>query len=125
MTLRTTLKTPLIAGFLACVMALALSACAAEAEPDPVGEWGAQTRETPHLAFTDDGKVSGSDGCNQLAGTWKAEGSKVTFGQMASTLAGCMDVDTWLLALDTAEIDGDTLTVFDEHGQEIGTLKRQ
>ena len=48
----------------------------------------------------------------------------LTFENVASTLMACADVDTWLSALDTATIDGSTMTVFDESGDEIGTLER-
>lgn len=119
------LKKALIVSCIAGLFALTLSACAAEAEPEPVGEWGKQVRETPHLALTDDSEVRGSDGCNQLSGTWTVEEATVTFGAMATTLIACPDVDTWLSALETAEVDGDTLTIFDKDGNKVGVLERQ
>ena len=37
----------------------------------------------------------------------------------------CEGVDTWLSALVTGEVDGDTLTILDIDGNEIGTLAKQ
>jgi heat shock protein HslJ len=39
-----------------------------------------------HLQFQG-GRVSGSDGCNQFTGTYHLNGERITFGQMAATLA--------------------------------------
>ncbi|MBM7832204.1 heat shock protein HslJ [Agromyces cerinus] len=92
---------------------------------DPVGTWGdVATTDEPSLAFGNGGSLSGTDGCNRLVGSWTAEGDTVTFVEVASTRMLCEGVDTWLAALATATISGDTLTVFDESGEEIGTLDR-
>ena len=108
-----------------------LTACAGNpgGEPaetvDPIGTWGdATTTEEPSLAFGNGGSLSGTDGCNRLVGSWTAEGDTITFVEVAQTRMMCEGVDTWLSALTTATIDGDTLTVFDESGEEIGALER-
>ena len=108
-----------------------LTACAGNpggepTEPvDPVGTWGdAATADEPSLVLGDDGALTGTDGCNRLIGTWAAEADTVTFVEVASTRMMCEGVDTWLSALATGTVDGDTLTVFDESGEEIGTLER-
>ncbi|RZU66839.1 heat shock protein HslJ [Microterricola gilva] len=114
---------------IAAATGLALSGCqvygvGAPAEPDPVGFWGtADTAGLPFLAFTEDGKVAGSDGCNQLTGAWEVEGSTIDFIDVASTLMACEGVDTWLSALDSATISGETMTIMDNADKEIGTLK--
>jgi heat shock protein HslJ len=36
-------------------------------------------------------RVSGSGGCNQLVGGWKANGDHIVFSQMASTMMACAD----------------------------------
>ncbi|MFC9560616.1 META domain-containing protein [Agromyces sp. NPDC056965] len=110
--------------------ATVLTACAGNpAEPvetvDPVGTWGdvAATGE-PSLVLGDDGSLTGTDGCNRLIGTWTAEADTVAFVEVASTRMLCEGVDTWLSTLATGTIEGDTLTVHDESGEEIGTLER-
>ncbi|PJJ63626.1 META domain-containing protein [Compostimonas suwonensis] len=91
-----------------------------------VGTWGSVTAVAgePVLVLSEDGSVSGSDGCNTLTGTWTSDGTTVTFGQLASTMMFCEGVDTWLVGASTATVEGDTLTVFDESAVQIGTLPR-
>ena len=91
---------------------------------DPVGIWSESTADdSPFLSFTDDGRVSGFDGCNQLSGSWEATADGVEFGQLASTRMACPDVDTWLAGAATAEVSGGTMTVINLDGVEIGELK--
>lgn len=116
----------------AATLALALSACAnnggstgsgSVGGPDPVGTWGTvETTGVPFLTFTDDGQFTGSDGCNTLNGGWELNGTTIDFENVATTLMACQGVDTWLSELNTATIDGATMTVFNESGSEIGTL---
>jgi len=47
------------------------------------------TRET-HLQFHQ-GRVSGSDGCNLMTGSYHLSGDRVTFGQMAGTQMACIN----------------------------------
>ena len=47
------------------------------------------TRET-HLQF-DAGRVSGSDGCNLLTGSYHLNGDRITFSQMAGTQMACIN----------------------------------
>ncbi len=44
-----------------------------------------------HLQFQAGGRVSGSDGCNRITGTYELKGDAVTFGQMAGTQMACID----------------------------------
>ena len=37
------------------------------------------------------GRVSGSDGCNRLTGTYQLNADRVTFGQMAGTQMACLN----------------------------------
>ena len=53
------------------------------------------TREA-HLLFQAAGRVSGSDGCNRITGSYELKGDAITFGQMAGTQMAC---------LNTAEIE--------------------
>lgn len=50
-------------------------------------------RTTPHLSFTEDGKVSGHTGCNPINGTYSMEeGLRISFSDVATGLAFCEDV---------------------------------
>lgn len=42
-----------------------------------------------HLLFQVGGRVSGSDGCNRITGSYELKGDSVTFGQMAGTQMEC------------------------------------
>ena len=89
------------------------------------GTWGDPTDTTqPSLELEEDGTLTGTDGCNQLSGQWIENGVELTFENVASTMMACPDADTWLSGLDTASIDGSTMTVYDESGDELGTLER-
>jgi heat shock protein HslJ len=71
------------------------------------------------LTFGKDGTVGGSGGCNSLGGTYKVDGSQITFSDITSTLMACDDVrmaqesavTQVLSGTATYEIDGNTLTL--------------
>ena len=44
----------------------------------------------PNLVFQG-GRVSGSDGCNRITGSYTQKGEAVTFGQIATTMMACAD----------------------------------
>ena len=92
---------------------------------DVEGEWS-QTDSEPrvYLELGEDGALTGSDGCNQLTGTWEVDGTEVDFSDLAATMMACEDVDTWLSGAATATVDGDQMTVLGEGGKEIGTLEK-
>lgn len=89
-----------------------------------VGRWSSDEKGEPHLNFTEDGKVGGSDGCNGIGTTYEQDGSTVTLTRFATTLKACMGVDTWLREARHLEIDGETMTVMNGDHKEIGTLTR-
>ena len=93
---------------------------------DVIGTWS-QTDSEPavDLELTEDGAVSGSDGCNKLNGTWKIDGSEVVFGPFAATMMACENVNTWLSAATSANVDGEEMTLFNEHSKEIGVLFKE
>ena len=78
----------------------------------------------PSLVFESGGRVNGTDGCNALMGRWDQKGSAVELKDMTSTLVGCIGVDTWLSDAATAEVDGESLALFNNDGDPIGTLQR-
>ncbi|HEY7285481.1 MAG TPA: META domain-containing protein [Vicinamibacterales bacterium] len=81
-----------------------------------------------HLQFEPGGRVSGSDGCNQITGTYELKGEQVTFGQMAATQMACVDVSTeepFQGALKNAArltIVGDRLELYDAAGTRLAVF---
>src|SRR5262245_24976892 len=99
------------------ILAVVLAACNASASPSPAasaaasgGGAGAAAPELvgtawalgdlpgqvlndvrPTIAFSGDGTVSGSGGCNDFSGNYTVDGSKLTFGPLASTQKACGD----------------------------------
>jgi heat shock protein HslJ len=51
----------------------------------------AEPRRQPSLTLTADGRVSGFDGCNRIAGSYHVAGGSIAFSQMASTKMACLD----------------------------------
>ena len=46
----------------------------------------------PHLVFhSEEGRVSGTGGCNQFSGGYEIDGPSIAFGLMASTMMACPD----------------------------------
>ena len=123
-------KITLAAG--AVLALLLLAGCAGEegeargGSVDPVGTWGDTADTTaPSLDLADDGTFSGTDGCNQLNGSWTVdEADHVQFEDVSSTMMACEDVDTWLAGLTEATIADDTMTVLGQDGTEIGALEQ-
>jgi heat shock protein HslJ len=98
-----------------------------DAAADVVGTWTAEAPDGVEvfLTFAADQKVSGKDGCNSLMGSWTTgSDGTVDVSSLASTMMYCEGVDTWLSKAATVSIDGDTATVSDATGAEIGTLTR-
>ena len=97
-------------------------------EPNFEGRWQADDPEDAFVVFTevDDGggTLSGSDGCNGLMGEFFIDGDTARVELGASTLKGCPGVDTWLRGIGVVVVDGDTMTVEDSEGGELGTLTR-
>lgn len=98
---------------------------AALSSQDVTGKWS-QPDSDPlvYLDLVKAGTVSGSDGCNQMNGTWKIDGADVEFGPFAATMMACEDVDTWLSGAASATVSGSEMTVMDDKGKEIGTLEK-
>lgn len=45
----------------------------------------------PHITFNAENRVSGSDGCNRLMGSYLLDGDKLTLAEMAGTRMACME----------------------------------
>ena len=97
-------------------------------EPHFEGRWQADDPEDAFVVFTevdeDGGTLSGSDGCNGVMGEFFIDGDTARVERGASTLKGCPGVDTWLSGIGGVVVDGDTMTVQDSEGEELGTLTR-
>jgi heat shock protein HslJ len=82
-----------------------------------------------HLQFQAGGRVSGSDGCNRLTGTYQRSGDRLTFGQMAGTQMACVDAtdiegpfrDT-LKNVARFTINADRLEFFDASGTRLAVF---
>lgn len=92
---------------------------------------GAPARDA-HLVFESDGRVSGSDGCNRLMGSYEVKGGAITFGQMGGTLMACIESQGIERAFRDAvksaarfTIDGDRLRLFDSSGRQVAQFTGQ
>ncbi|WP_029987324.1 META domain-containing protein [Leucobacter sp. PH1c] len=112
----------LTAAALSATALLALSGCAAA--PSFTGSWAGEGDNAPELEITEDWAFTGSDGCNTMVGSGTVDGDTFDFGRFATTRKYCEGVDTWLSLAGSATVQGDTLTVLDLDGAELGTLTR-
>ena len=116
------------AATLTVLTAVALGGCAASSGDgiDPTGTWSeSDEADAPSLTLADGGELTGTDGCNQLSGSWRLEDDDlIYFDSVASTRMACPDVDVWLDKLSQATISGSTMTILGGDGAEIGQLQR-
>jgi heat shock protein HslJ len=93
-------------------------------DADSVASW---------IAFERGDRVSGNDGCNQFSGSYRADGSKLTFGRLASTQMACGSpadevsraVTAALARVRTYEQAADTLRMGDAGGETLLTYAAQ
>lgn len=97
-----------------------------------LGPAGAETDVIPGttvtLRFGDDGRASGSTGCNSYSGTYQVRGDSVTFGRLISTRRACVDQNAnqqeqrFLAALEAANrfrLAANRLTILSERGRNV------
>jgi heat shock protein HslJ len=84
----------------------------------------------PYLIFQAEKRVSGSDGCNRITGSYELKGAAVTFGQMASTRMACLDIGevdrAFGVALNSArrlKVVGDRLELSDAAGRRVAIFR--
>jgi len=85
----------------------------------------------PHVTFTDDGRWTGSDGCNGGQGRWAVgDHGELLTTSGPSTLIGCegAPVPAWVAqatsaGFDHSGLDAAWLLLFDRDGTEIGRLR--
>ena len=83
-----------------------------------------------HLQFQPANRVSGSDGCNRITGSYALKGDLVTFGQLAGTQMACINVAASIErgfrdALKSATrliVKGDRLELSDAKGQVVAAF---
>jgi heat shock protein HslJ len=68
-----------------------------------------------HLQFQSGGRVSGSDGCNRITGSYQLSGERVTFGQMAATQMACVNTEAIERPFQDALKNATRLTVSRDH----------
>jgi heat shock protein HslJ len=111
-------------------LALLLAGCAGGAgsaltQDDLRGQWGSLEQGEPNLEFDGDGQVSGTDGCNRLNAGYTIDGDRVQIEMFAMTAMACEGIDEWLGQASEATISGDTMSLLDKSGEEIGQLQRE
>lgn len=82
------------------------------------------------INFDDEGRVNGSDGCNNYSGSYEVDGNNIKFGQMASTMMACPDpimkqanaYQSVMAETTTFEISGDELNFNDADGNPVATF---
>ncbi len=83
-------------------------------------------REAHFVLHTDNQRVAGATGCNQLMGNYALDEQQIAFQQLATTMMACQDgAETeraFLTALnqtDSWEINGETLTLSNDEAQPV------
>jgi len=84
----------------------------------------AEGQREPHFVLRMDGRITGSSGCNQLMGAFKADASSINIGPLSMTRKACpqgMEQEQALTAAlkvaTTWKIIGEHLELFDDEGQ--------
>ena len=124
----------------AMISASMLSACAVAPAPDegapagntPVlaGQNAPKADAVPRIAFSADGRVSGTSGCNRLLGTFTLEGKRLDLSKLGMTRMMCSPESmkaeaafTGMLAQVRFATESEKgLTLWNEAGVEIVTL---
>ena len=82
-----------------------------------------------HLVFEAGGRVTGSDGCNRITGTYVVKGNAVTFGQLATTQRACLNAPPTAPAFHDAlksgtsfSLVGDRLELLDAAGKRVAVF---
>ena len=85
-----------------------------------------------YLVFGEGNRMSGSGGCNRLAGEYRLASGRIHFSRMISTKMACLDMraeDALLAALPTVTScslseSGDVLTLYNDDGVVVAVLRR-
>ena len=83
---------------------------------------------TVTLKFGEDGRASGSTGCNSYGGTYEVRGDSISFGRLVSTRRACLDQNAnqqeqrFLSSLEAANrfrLSSDRLTLLSDRGRNV------
>jgi heat shock protein HslJ len=83
---------------------------------------------TPSANFGEDGRVSGSTGCNGYGGTYEVRGETITIGRLVSTRRACLDQNAneqerrFLAALEAANrfrLSSNRLAIFSDRARTV------
>ncbi len=95
----------------------------------PAGaETGVIAGTTVTLRFGEDGRASGSTGCNSYGGTYQVRGDNISFSRIVSTRRACLDQNAneqehrFLSAIETAtrfRLSSDRLTILSDRGRNV------
>ncbi len=85
------------------------------------GTWEDSTGDVV-LTFTQEGLITGTDGCNKVEGTWEEHGDDVTITMQVDEKNECPGVDVWLVNPTDAVIDGDVMQVYGPNDTHLGEL---
>lgn len=89
-----------------------------------------ENQREPHLVFNTENRVTGSDGCNSLGGSYTMEGDKLSLSQITSTRMACAQGSEQAAAFHKAlekvagfTTQGDQLEVHDQDGVMLARFK--
>lgn len=94
----------------------------------PGSETDVVTGTTVTVRLGEDGRASGSTGCNTYSGTYEVRGDTISFGRLASTRRACLDQNAneqerrFLAALEAANrfrLSSNRLTIISDRGRMI------
>lgn len=88
------------------------------------GTWS-DSAGTVVLTFTQEGLITGTDGCNEVSGTWEEHGNDVTLTVTIDDANTCPEIDQWLTDPVEAAIDGNTMQVYGPNTTFLGELHEQ
>ena len=92
------------------------------------GEVSLVAGTTVTLKFGEDGRASGSTGCNSFGGTYQVRGDTISFGRLVSTRRACLDQNAnqqeqrFLAALESASrfrLTSNRLTIMSDRGRTV------
>lgn len=89
-----------------------------------MGTWTGDTSGM-ELTFTQEGLITGTDGCNRAEGTWQEHGNDVVLTFTIADDEQCPGHDEWLADATQGRIEGDTMRLFGENNDHLGDLTRQ
>lgn len=95
--------------------------------PDFLGIW---KNDLQQIELTQDGRLSGTDGCNTISSSWEEEAGAISFSPIAGTRMACTDPETgdlirgWFMDAAAATVSDDGLIVIDANGGELGVMVR-